>query len=121
MSNSAGEGATDKKIQTGLKHACAQENMCAQHSTLRVYILVCKAQKSVLCTGVQFERNVNIPPTPPHAMMCMTDTNVKKTCKYNTKLQSAANTTRNRAQTLKNRGVVNDAASVNKGVKKIYT
>ena len=49
-------------------------------------------------------------PHPPHAM---TDTNVKTTCKYHTKLQSAANTTRNRAQTLKNSGVVNDAASIN--------
>ena len=46
--------------------------------------------------------------------MCMTDTNVKKTCKYHTKLQIATNTAGNRVQTLKNSGVVNDTASKNK-------
>ena len=43
----------------------------------------------------------------------MTNTNVKKTCKYHAKLQSAVNTARNRVQSLKSSGVVNDAASTN--------
>ena len=43
--------------------------------TLRIYILVCRAQKSFLCTGVQFAPDVNIPtpphPThPPHVLFC---------------------------------------------------